>query len=131
MKRLFCALLMMALLIPCVALGASLSEDALSYAQSCLTEVYGYTAEDADGFTFEVAETDEGVVVTYFNHPGWNYTVVRSYDGSTVATTPFRAESPARAAYGRACTPRGTAHGSPAGMKPPAARWPHGWISGA
>lgn len=93
MKRLFCALLMMALLIPCVALGASLSEDALSYAQSCLTEVYGYTAEDADGFTFGVAETDEGVVVTYFNHPGWNYTVVRSYDGSTVATTPFRAES--------------------------------------
>lgn len=134
MKRMLC-LLAALLLLPCAALASSAVDDAISYASGSLTEVYSYTAEDAAAFTFEVEETDEGVVVTYFNHPGWNYTVVRSNDGDTVATTPSARRriiptTPARAACGRACTPRGTTHGSPAGMKPPAAKWPHGWSSG-
>ena len=92
MKRMLC-LLAALLLLPCAALASSAVDDAISYASGSLTEVYSYTAEDAAAFTFEVEETDEGVVVTYFNHPGWNYTVVRSNDGDTVATTPFRAAS--------------------------------------
>ena len=69
MKRTFGIVLTALLLIPCVALGTSLRDDALRYAKSCLTEVYGYTAEDADAFTFEIQESDDGVTVTYFNHP--------------------------------------------------------------
>lgn len=89
MKRTFGIVLTALLLIPCVALGTSLRDDALRYAKSCLTEVYGYTAEDADAFTFEIEESDDGVTVTYFNHPGWEYRVTRSADGSLSATSPF------------------------------------------
>lgn len=89
MKRTFGIVLTALLLIPCVALGTSLRDDALRYAKSCLTEVYGYTAEDADAFTFEIQESDDGVTVTYFNHPGWEYRVTRSADGSLSATSPF------------------------------------------
>lgn len=69
MKRMLC-LLAALLLLPCAALASSAVDDAISYASGSLTEVYSYTAEDAAAFTFEVEETDEGVVVTYFNHPG-------------------------------------------------------------
>lgn len=89
MKRTFGIVLTALLLIPCVALGTSLRDDALRYAKSCLTEVYGYMAEDADAFTFEIQESDDGVTVTYFNHPGWEYRVTRSADGSLSATSPF------------------------------------------
>lgn len=89
MKRTFGIVLTALLLIPCVALGTSLRDDALRYAKSCLTEVYGYTAEDADAFTFEVQQSDDGVTVTYFNHPGWEYRVTRSADGNLSASTPF------------------------------------------
>lgn len=89
MKRTFGIVLTALLLIPCVALGTSLRDDALRYAKSCLTEVYGYTAEDTDAFTFEIQESDDGVTVTYFNHPGWEYCVTRSADGSLSATSPF------------------------------------------
>ena len=70
MKRLLC-LMAACLLFPCAVLAASPADDAVAYASICLTEVYGYTAEDADAFTFEVEETAEGVTVTFFNHPGW------------------------------------------------------------
>ena len=91
MKRTFGIILTALLLIPCVALGTSLRDDALRYAKSCLTEVYGYTAEDADAFTFEVQESDDGVTVTYFNHPGWEYRVTRSADGNLSASTLYLA----------------------------------------
>ena len=80
MKRMLC-LLAALLLLPCAALASSAVDDAISYASGSLTEVYSYTAEDAAAFTFEVEETDEGVVVTYFNHPGWNYTFQRRRHG--------------------------------------------------
>ena len=49
--------------------------------------------EDADAFTFEVEETAEGVTVTFFNHPGWEYTVVQAANGERSGTSPFRAPS--------------------------------------
>ena len=92
MKRLLC-LMAACLLIPCAVLAASPADDAVAYASICLTEVYGYTAEDADAFTFEVEETAEGVTVTFFNHPGWEYTVVQAANGERSGTSPFRAPS--------------------------------------
>lgn len=64
-----------------------------AFAFSCLTEVYGYTPEEADQFVFEVTREDELAIVSYW-HPDFPDWIYKSYfslkDGARLDnTTPF------------------------------------------
>ena len=63
--------------------------DLKSYAVSNLTEVLGYTAEEAAQFVFD--ETDEGKIAFWHpDHPDWVYTLyIDKRTGEMVGTTPF------------------------------------------
>ncbi len=63
------------------------------FALSCLTEVYGYTAEEAERFVFEVTQEDGNAIVSYWHpdFPDWIYKSFFSLeDGFNFDnTTPF------------------------------------------
>lgn len=93
MKRILTLLsLILILLLPMTTSFASFDEvkdDAISN----LTEVYGYTAEEADDFIFEDIQTDEEWRVSYWHkdHPEWVYTlyVNKTSPDRKTGTSPF------------------------------------------
>lgn len=98
-KRILCCLLAFSLLLaafPCaLANGYTYyqKEEQLSYAKSCLTEVFGYSSEDAEAFCFEQTEQDGIATVRYWHpdFPDWMYTSQFSLtDGQVLSSvTPF------------------------------------------
>lgn len=88
MKRLLSLLMLTALLVsPALADGESPRDSA----RSCLTEVYGYTPQEADSFEFQ----DDGKgMLRYWpkDHPEWVYTHPYATSGGEAA--PGNAESP-------------------------------------
>ncbi len=71
-------------------------EDQVSYAKGCLTEVYGYTAEEANLFVYQQTEQDGIATLNYWHpdFPDWIYTNTFSLtDGRHIAgTSPFRSD---------------------------------------
>lgn len=98
-KRLLRLLLIaccIALSIPCAFAGEFTyfdKNDQIDYAKSCLTEVFGYTYEDAQAFCFEQTEQDGIATVRYWHpdFPDWVYTSQFSLtDGQKLGSnTPF------------------------------------------
>lgn len=81
----FLALLCLLLAFSCLAEGSMTPKE---QAQSCLTEVYGYTPEEAEAFVFE----DDGKgTLTYYpkGHPAWAYQLIYADDRVIDGTTPF------------------------------------------
>ncbi len=76
-KRLFTTFLCVLLLLfpPALAQEGSYNKP-ITYAKSLLTEVFGYTQEEADAFEFHVTETDVQWHVQFNpkEHPEWTYT---------------------------------------------------------
>ena len=76
----------------CLLAGPALAEyDPITGAKNQLTEIFGYTVEEAEGFDFE----DNGIDLVRFwprEHPDWVYTL--SYDsyGPTGGDSPFYGE---------------------------------------
>ena len=68
-------------------------EDQLDYAKGCLTEVFGYSYEDAESFCFQQSEQDGIATVRYWHpdFPDWVYTSQFSLtDGQHLSShTPF------------------------------------------
>ncbi len=87
LKRFVCLMAALFLLLPS-ALAAP--QDLIETAKSHLTEVYGYTAEDADNFQFS---DDKKGTLSFWpkDRPEWIYTLVYSESGvdDVGATTPF------------------------------------------
>jgi len=98
MKRLFLLLLVLAVL-PFAALAADASAP-VGGAMADLTEVFGYTQEEAEAFTFDVTETDTTWEVAYYDpdHPTWVYTSVTDKETGRYisAATPFKGPDYAR-----------------------------------
>jgi hypothetical protein len=91
MKKL-ALLLALLMAIPATSFAAENTEDMLRQAaRGLLTEVYGYTQEEAEAFTYEITEHDEVWAVVFYNHPDWIYkTGIRKDDmGLTGYRTPF------------------------------------------
>ncbi len=89
---LLCALLMLAL--PALAQEGARYDKPIMGAISNLTEVYGYTLEEAEAFNFTVTETDTEWHVQFSpkEHPNWIYTgAFRKPDGGFIdgSSTPF------------------------------------------
>lgn len=86
MKKL-CALIALVCLAAAPAAFAADGYDPKEAARSHLTEIYGYTAEEADGFVFEEGE---GVLTFYAKDaPQWAYSLYHQ-EGETVnAVSPF------------------------------------------
>ena len=86
MKRFLFLLLALLLWLPTALAAPELLETAKSH----LTEVYGYTAEDADNFQFS---DDKKGTLSFWpkDRPEWIYTLVYSESGvdDVGATTPF------------------------------------------
>ena len=63
--------------------------DLMPYAVSDLTEVLGYTAEEAEAFVFE-RQADGSVLFRHPDHPNWVYTVfIDRKTGQISGTSPF------------------------------------------
>ena len=92
MKRFLLLLLALAVL-PAAASAAEPSAP-IRGAMADLTEVFGYTQEEAEAFTFDVTQTDTTYEVAYYDpaHPTWVYTsITDTKTGQYVsATTPFK-----------------------------------------
>ena len=92
MKRFLPFLLALAVL-PFAAFAADAPEP-ISSAMANLTEVFGYTLEEAEAFAFDVTENDTQWAVAYYDpgHPTWVYTlVVDKKTGRGVSgDTPFK-----------------------------------------
>lgn len=94
MKRLLAALCALLLIvIGLSAQGETNTDEARQSAIGMLTEVYGYTQEEAEAFTFEVADADPNWHVDFSpkDHPQWVYSAeFNKGDNSFIAgTTPF------------------------------------------
>lgn len=93
MKRITAWLLTCLLLMSMVPAHALTSEEALEKVSSYLTEVYSYTAEEAEKFEAFVELKQDGWLISYWHkdHPGWIYTAVYDSDKDKVtnALTPF------------------------------------------
>ncbi|MDD3214299.1 MAG: hypothetical protein PHY64_11525, partial [Eubacteriales bacterium] len=94
MKRTLSVLLLLIFLTP-VAIAENAQADPIVLATGCLTEVYGYTQEEADAFSYTVTETDEKWHVDFSpkNHPTWEYMAeFEKPSGLFIqGTTPFNA----------------------------------------
>ena len=86
-------LLLALVLLPVSALAADFPEP-VSSAIANLTEVFGYTAEEADAFTFDVIQDDTAWTVAYYDpdHPSWIYTLVvdKTTGRGVSGDTPFK-----------------------------------------
>lgn len=93
MKKLTAWLLMCVLLLSVCPARAMTNEEALERVRSYLTEVYSYTAEEADRFEAHVELREEGWFVSFWHqeHPAWVYTAVIDAETEKVtnAVTPF------------------------------------------
>ena len=86
-KVLSACLVIIALCLPSFAGAGEI--DLMPYAVSNLTEVLGYTAEEAEAFVFERREGGE-VAFWHPDHPDWVYTVfIDRKTGQISGTTPF------------------------------------------
>ena len=86
-KVLSACLVIIALCLPSFAGAGEI--DLMPYAISNLTEVLGYTAEEAEAFVFERREGGE-VAFWHPDHPDWVYTVfIDRKTGQISGTTPF------------------------------------------
>jgi len=45
----------------------------IKHVRGLLTEVYGYTQEEAEAFTVEITQEDDRWTARFYNHPGWEY----------------------------------------------------------
>lgn len=98
-KRILCGLVTICMLLTALpfALANGFTyfekEDQLSYAKGCLTEVFGYSYEEAEAFCFEQSEQDGIATVRYWHpdFPDWVYTSQFSLtDGQHLSShTPF------------------------------------------
>ena len=86
-KVLSACLVIIALCLPSFSGAGEI--DLMPYAASNLTEVLGYTAEEAEAFVFERREGGE-VAFWHPDHPDWVYTVfIDRKTGQISGTTPF------------------------------------------
>ena len=87
MKRILSLLLIVMLCFPLFSQAEGI--DLLSYAKSTLTEVFGYSKEEAEQFVFEEQE-DETVAFWHPDHPDWIYTVFINRETNQIScTSPF------------------------------------------
>ena len=87
MKRKLSLLLIILLVVPLFSLAEGI--DLISYAKANLTEVYGYTNEEAEQFVFGEQEDD---TLSFWppDHPDWIYTVfIDRKTGQISGTSPF------------------------------------------
>ena len=87
MKRILSLLLIVLLVLPLFSLAEGI--DLMSYAKANLTEVYGYTNEEAEQFVFGEQEDD---TLSFWppDHPDWIYTVfIDRKTGQISGTSPF------------------------------------------
>jgi len=102
MKRTAVWLLICALLMSAIPAFAITGEEALEKVSGYLTEVYGYTVEQADAFTAVADQRGNEWVITFWpqENENWKYTAVydAERDRVTNAVTPFKAE-PQHIAY--------------------------------
>jgi hypothetical protein len=94
MKRLFTTFLCALLLLAVPALAQEGAHDkTITHAKSLLTEVFGYTQQEADAFEFTVTETDTQWLVEFSpkEHPEWIYTGAfnKADDKFAGSSTPF------------------------------------------
>ena len=86
-RRVLLFLIAIVLLLPIITHAEGI--DLKSYAVSNLTEVLGYTAEEAAQFVFDEKE-DGSIAFWHPDHPDWIYTVsVNRKTGQIVGTSPF------------------------------------------
>ena len=86
-KALFACLSVLVFFLQTAAIAGEI--DLMPYAVSNLTEVLGYTAEEAEAFIFERQEGG-GVAFWHPDHPDWVYTVfIDRKTGQVSGTTPF------------------------------------------
>ena len=79
----------LALVLCLLASSAPAQETSLrQFAESCLTEVFGYTADEAADFVFEARE-DGSLAYWPKKHPAWVYTACRNEYGQLDAASPF------------------------------------------
>lgn len=79
------ALMCLLLAVSCLAEGSMTPKE---QAQSYLTEVYGYTEEEAEAFVFE--DNGKGTLTYYSkDHPAWAYQLIYADDRILDSTTPF------------------------------------------
>ena len=92
MKRFLLLLLALAVL-PFAAFAADASEP-VSSAMANLTEVFGYTLEEAEAFAFDITENDTAWTVAYYEpgHPTWVYTLIvdKATGRGVSGDTPFK-----------------------------------------
>ena len=78
------------LLALCLLCGCALAEPGpLQWTEDMLTEIYGYSYEEAQAFQYE--DDGEGTVTCWpETHPGWKYTLRYDQNGWTDMITPFQ-----------------------------------------
>ena len=93
MKRIM-ALLMGLMLLASCACAQETQEMARQHALNLLTEVYGYSAEEADAFEMKVVDNNDLWNVEFWpkDHPEWVYTARFSKENGSMdtVTTPFK-----------------------------------------
>lgn len=102
-KRLMTGILLVAALLGsflCTAQAADRTyfhqEEQIAYANACLTEVRGYTVEEAEQFVFEQSQQDGIAVVRYWHPecPDWVYSIQFSLTNGQILTndSPFHSD---------------------------------------
>lgn len=95
-RGLCCFVLLCALLTALIGQTACAGEytyftesEQTAYAQSCLTEVFGYPAKEAESFVFEHTETDGIATLKYWHreHPEWVYVATFSLTDGQILTS--------------------------------------------
>ena len=91
-RKLLCTLMLCTLVTPALAETPSATEGMVGYARSLLTEVIGYTHEDAQAFEVDVEKTSTGWRVSFWHpeHPEWVYETLYDQSGEVLSSTsPF------------------------------------------
>ena len=91
MKRWIAALTALAMLFTVSIAAENTEETVILKVQGLLTEVYGYTQEEADGFTFDISDEDGAWAVRFYQNPAWVYQAeIAKADRSFISyQTPF------------------------------------------
>ncbi len=74
-------------------------EELIQIAQSLLTEVYGYTQEEADSFTYNISDEDKLWLVRFYQSTSWVYEakILKSDLSFSSYKTPFGTSSVSKA----------------------------------
>jgi len=73
MKKHIALLLLLVMTAALSFAGAGNDDAVVQMAQSLLTEVYGYTQEEADAFTYDISDENDVWVVRFYQNPEWVY----------------------------------------------------------